>query len=221
MDVSLCFEIYQGRLPEYYLVDYTKHDILTKATIIKAKDFSNKFATMNWEDKLNLLFLFRFYRSSSLLIKDLYHKYTKLKIECIDIDTFVNHFQVANKEFQITKEKVIEIISKLFKVHNNGHNNDNDNNDNDDNEVSVNLESFFNYFQENNLTFKIGISEMMDITLQHMQSLFSRLEIEIGNIYDMFDLKKQGLIFMNEFKLCMNYLLTNNDNIWKIVDYYK
>jgi len=37
----------------------------------------------------------------------------------------------------------------------------------------------------------------------------------------MADIKKIGLIFLKDFEFMMKELLKGNDNIWKVVDYYK
>ena len=204
MEVFLCFEILYWRMPEFSVIEFTKKAILKKAKITTIDFKISEYNDYKWEDKLDLMLLFRFYKNSVLFVKDLTFKYEKLKIKIEDIENFIDPIQTSNKEFKLEKERVIEILSKFFNVNN----------------YNVPLDEFFGLFNSNKLLFSIGVIDFLDISLFYLELIFSTLEKQISNFYDLADLKKQGVIFYKEFNSMMN-VLVKSQNIWKVVDYYK
>jgi len=202
---EVCFEILYQKLNEYEFVYQLKESIMKRTKIYDNGKLSQTLSDEDWETKLEYLILTKFYNDSYVFIKDLEFQYTKLKKKSMDIEHFYDSFKSSNEEQNLTNDQIAEILNKYFDLERD----------------FIQLESFFNFFNNHKLTFKIKIDSFLKIFLARLEYIIDLLEKEINVYYEMADIKKIGLIFLKDFEFMMKELLKGNDNIWKVVDYYK
>ena len=83
------------------------------------------------------------------------------------------------------------------------------------------LDSFFEFFANNKLTFKISIFEYLDISLNYLVHTFNVLEKKICKVYEDYDITKKGIIKYKDFEYIFTQLFGGFENLWKINEYFK
>lgn len=196
---EFCFEIYYEKLHEFNLINENKVNIL-KSTKVYAED--KEVEKISDDVKLEYLLLSRFYNKSLIFIGNLIALY-KDGQTTEKLTSFYDHFSFTNKEFRISNDQFNHIFTKHFSV----------------NDLEVDLESFFNFFK-NSYYFKIKVIDFLEITLYSLINYFDLLEKQINKYYGMIQFKYPEFISLIEFSELI-HKITNEDNRWKVSDYFK
>ena len=202
MNTELCFEIFDAKLREYKsLSNDTKYSLL-RCSNVSINDIEIK--TFNNEKIFDIILVNRFYQKAFVYLNELItdYKYNEKRFQ--NIDKFYESFAFSNKEFNIGYDEFYDIFNRIFKV-NNG---------------IVDLESFFGYFEGKKITFRIKNEEFLEISLNSIISEHAFLNTKLNGFFDFVDIKKQGIVFFNEFEELMSKIFLNYDSRWKNNEYF-
>lgn len=201
MDSLTVFEIYLTKFELFKFVLDNKYEIMRNTLVYENK----KEIKMNDDVKLDQFLMWKFYGKSFVLINDLISKYKDGKMNEISLEVLYEKFYLVNKEFDINYFEFCQISKRVF---------------NNKNEDTLDLQSFFNFFNKVK-SFKIKIVDFIEITLNNIISLFNMIEKKIFTFFDESDSSKEGIVYFKQFREIMIKVLNNEDNKWKIIDYFK
>lgn len=200
MNAELCFEIYHNKFPSYDLMKENK-DTLIKFTKVFEGDEEIKLKVKN---KLDYFLLSRFYNKSYVIINDMFISFKANKDVDISMEEIAEHFENANKEFKFSRKDTILLFENCFKVKNN----------------KIRMENFFEFFV-NKYSFKIKIIDFLETTVNRLLIMYQLIEKRVTKVYDIYDIRKQGIIQIKEFEEILPKLITNLDSKWQVNDFFK
>lgn len=203
MNTELCFEIYHAKLREFKsLANETRYSLL-KYTVFSINDTEQTYTS---EEKIyEYMLVNRFYQKSFVFLNQLIADYKYNNKTHENIEKFYESFAFSNKEFEINFIEFSKIFNNQFKIENG----------------KVDLEKFFVFFDNKKYTFRIKNDDFVELSLNQIISEYEFLNNKLNSLFDLADIKKQGIIYFKEFEEIMSKIFFNMDTRWQNNEYFK
>lgn len=157
------------------------------------------------QNKDNLFYLYRLYQRGKVFINDLLINLKNNTTDKVSVNDLMKHLKDENKEYELNNETCYSAINNNFKI------NTEDN--------SVNLTEFCNFFLERK-TFKIAVFDFIELCINQARLLFDYIELKAKRIFESIDVKNTETLNQKQFYICINLLIRNQTNNWKMNEFF-
>lgn len=159
------------------------------------------------DEKIEYFFLTRFCNKSTLFFKDLIDEFgiNSANEKILKFSKIADLFLEANKEFNISLEKTLEIFTKNFKLLN---------------EEYFEFENFMEFFKIKR-KFTIKIYEFLDLSLDVIMEMYKIVENKLKEFCKNCKEMSNDCLSYKNFEEVISKLIPNFENKWKINDYFK
>ena len=203
MNTQLCFEIYYNKLSLFNLIE-NNFDQIMEMTIYFEGETP---VEIKHDEKIEYFFLTRFCNKSTLFFKDLMDEIgiNSANEKILKFSKIADLFLEANKEFNISLEKTLEIFTKNFKLSSN---------------EFFEFENFMEFFKIKR-KFTIKIYEFLDLSLDVIMEMYKTVENKLKEFCKNCKEMSNDCLSYKNFEEVISKLIPNFENKWKINDYFK
>lgn len=154
--------------------------------------------------KLDILMLVKYYHRSAIHINLIYQDYKDGK-DYIPLVSIIEQFQMTNKEFEMSVREIEELFERNFIV----------------DKRCLLIESFIEFFNNRNFSFKINLFTFVNLTLQKIVYVYKEMEKIVCKVFDSVDISREGYLTIKGFERVISKLIfLSEKNNWKITRYF-